>query len=127
MKTFRQLKEELPANFIKMPQVDSADRKQKYVTGANGKPQKISVPAHEINFNKKLSVESYNNSYALDQAKTDILHHVTNTIPTSGNITKLHDLVHKVSKLGGSADDEYDKIVNNSVAHQKYKDASSLD
>lgn len=53
MKSFKQLSEELSPNAIKKPEIDSGDRKQKYILGPNGKPKKISVPAHEIVFNKQ--------------------------------------------------------------------------
>jgi hypothetical protein len=53
MKTYKQFTEELSPNFIKMPQIISADRTQHYITGPNGKPKKISEPAHRTNFNTK--------------------------------------------------------------------------
>lgn len=61
----------------------------------------------------------------LEAARHEVLDHVTNTVPSISNITKMHDLVRKVQKLGGSANNEYDNIAHNITASQKYRDAAS--
>ena len=54
--------------------------------------------------------------------------HVTNSMPTQENITKMHDMVHKIASSGNvSHDSVYDKISGNALAHQKYRDAASND
>ena len=61
----------------------------------------------------------------LEAARHKVLDHVTNTVPSNENVTKMHDLVRNVQKLGGSADNEYDNITHNITAHQKYRDAAA--
>jgi hypothetical protein len=52
--------------------------------------------------------------------------HVTTTIPTQQNITKMHDMVHKIAtNTNVSHGTIYDKISGNALAHQKYKEAAS--
>ena len=52
--------------------------------------------------------------------------HVTNTMPDNENITKMHDMIHDISKTYGiSANKLYDNIKDNSIVHQKYRDAAT--
>lgn len=99
------------------PAQDKADKSLNLVTKVRNRMAGLHKPVYE-------SVES---DATLFQARSDLLNHVTNSVPSNENITKMHDLVSKVRKLGGSSETEYDNIKHNSVAPQKYRDAASLD
>lgn len=71
----------------------------------------------------KLTTESVSD---LEAAKFELTHHVTNTIPSSKNIIKMHDWIHHIHKLGGSSDHEYEKIANNPLVPQPYRTAASV-
>lgn len=61
----------------------------------------------------------------LEAAKFELTHHVTNTMPSTENIIKMHDWIHHIHKLGGSVDHEYEKIANNPLVPQPYRIAAS--
>lgn len=87
-------------------------------------------PAEE-KYSKRLNkVMSYRNKMlateSIESAKQQLDNHVTNTEPTLSNITKMHDMVRNISKTHGvSSDKIYDQVKDNTMAHQKYRDAAT--
>ena len=103
------------------PAQDKADKSLNLVTKVRNRMAGFNKPTLSPAY------ESVESDSTLFQARSDLLNHVTNSVPSNENITKMHDLVSKVRKLGGSSETEYDNIKHNSVAPQKYRDAASLD
>ena len=61
-----------------------------------------------------------------ESLKQQLLHHVTNSNPTSENVTMMHDIVHSLVKHhGASADSLYKQIQDNEVIHKKFREAAS--
>ena len=147
MKTLKQFKEEYQIHEISSKVIHKYLEMEPLVKGdaiealiAGNKPIQDKADKHLKNmadtrnrmagFNKptlRPAYESVESDSTLFQARSDLLNHVTNSVPSNENITKMHDLVSKVRKLGGSSETEYDNIKHNSVAPQKYRDAASLD
>lgn len=106
MKTFKQLKEELSANsIIKRPRIDSADKKQKYILGPNGKPKKISVAAHEVIFNKQ------NEEIELDESNP--VKHADDVIRKVRNKAAVANL-----KCDKPAEEKYSKRLNKAMSYR---------
>jgi phosphatidate phosphatase PAH1 len=92
------------------PAQDKADRSLNLVSKVRNRMLGLHKPVYE-------SVES-------DLQQLD--NHVTNTMPDNKNITKMHDMIHNISKTHGvSANKLYDNIKDNSAVHQKYRDAAT--
>lgn len=92
------------------PAQDKADRSLNLVSKVRNRMLGLHKPVYE-------SVES-------DLQQLD--NHVVNTMPDSENITKMHDMIHNISKTHGvSANKLYNDIKDNSVVHQKYRDAAT--
>ena len=120
MKSFKELREMqnslnlglLSKNPIKKPKKPRKQPVNWYPDGSN---------------NKNESFDLAESASALEAKKFELTHHVTNTIPDTENITKIHDMIHEIQKLGGSADAEYDKIANNPLVPQPYRNCCSCD
>ena len=108
-------------HFGNKPAQDKADKTLELVTKVKNRMAGFNKPT------LRPAYESVESDVTLFQARSDLLNHVTNSVPSNENITELHKLVDRVSKLGGSSETEYDNIKHNSVAPQKYRDEATLD
>ena len=114
----------LQSKFIKAAEPKAkADAIEAEHRGDKGKQDKAD---RTLKFVKKLELKRMfpESVESLEAARQHLQDHVTNSIPSTENITKMHDLVKKVQDLGGSGNAEYNKISDNECCHQKYRDAA---
>ena len=114
----------LQSKFIKAAEPKAkADAIEAEYKGDKGKQDKAD---RTLKFVKKLELKRMfpESVESLEAARQHLQDHVTNSIPSTENITKMHDLVKKVQDLGGSGNAEYNKISDNECCHQKYRDAA---
>jgi len=94
---------------------------------ANLKGDKLTEEKYSKRLTKVLDYRNKmlaNESFESDKQLLD--HHVTNNEPTLSNVNKMHDMVRNISKTHGvSSDKIYNQVVDNSSAHNKYREAAS--
>lgn len=131
MKTFKELRETQHAivNLSHLLTRPTNPNKRAKQPKKQSKKQSVNwYPDGSNNLHDSVEVhESIEKNSKLEAKKFELTHHVTNTIPNAENIAKLYDMVHKIQKLGGSADAEYDKIANNPLVPQPYRNCCSCD